>query len=449
VTRLKSRMSHEGRPGGRPHGPPEDEGLVFAIPSFRRPPGGPPEPWQGLRELGWVIVELNAEYLKDTVLPDLVQHHLGGGGAADYAVEVVNRFAPSSLVWESQPGQAKYIAASADASVNLLDLQYDQIMGRPGLPGMRERRPPREAGEDQGRWQMLVRHRAGSLEAAVARARRGNLAITGAILLLIMATAAALVRFTRNAQNLAALQMEFVAGVSHELRTPLSVLRTAGYNLRGKVAGNPAQVERYGALIQQESERLTALVEQVLRFAGAQAGRVIQKPEPVSVEAVIDESLASSRSAIEDAHCAVEKSVDAALPVVLGDATALKHALQNLLANAARYGAQGGSWIGVSAAALDGNGRREIEIRVTDRGPGIPGEEQGRIFEPFFRGRRAVAEQVHGTGLGLNLVKRIVEAHGGSIAVYSEPAKGAEFVIRIPAAPPEYQHELTHPVSRG
>ena len=77
--------------------------------------------------------------------------------------------------------------------------------------------------------------------------------------------------------------MEFVAGVSHELRTPLTVIRTAAFNLRGKVASNPSQVERYGALIQQESERLGAIVEQVLRFASAKAGRVVQERQPVSV----------------------------------------------------------------------------------------------------------------------------------------------------------------------
>ena len=76
-----------------------------------------------------------------------------------------------------------------------------------------------------------------------------------------------------------------------------------------------------------------------------------------------------------------------------------------------------------------------VEIRVADRGPGIPKEEQKRIFEPFFRGRRAVRDQVHGAGLGLNLAGRIVEAHGGGITVKSQPGKGTEFIIRIPAAP--------------
>jgi signal transduction histidine kinase len=76
-----------------------------------------------------------------------------------------------------------------------------------------------------------------------------------------------------------------------------------------------------------------------------------------------------------------------------------------------------------------------VEIRVADRGPGIPEEEQRRIFDPFFRGSRAIQNQVHGTGLGLSLVKKIVEAHGGSIHVKSAPMRGTEFILRIPAAP--------------
>ena len=75
-----------------------------------------------------------------------------------------------------------------------------------------------------------------------------------------------------------------------------------------------------------------------------------------------------------------------------------------------------------------------VEIRVADRGPGIPVDEQKQIFDPFFRGQRAVQDQVHGTGLGLNLVKKIVEAHGGTIRVKSAPMKGAEFIVRIPEA---------------
>jgi signal transduction histidine kinase len=74
-----------------------------------------------------------------------------------------------------------------------------------------------------------------------------------------------------------------------------------------------------------------------------------------------------------------------------------------------------------------------VEVRVADHGPGIPEQEQQRIFDPFYRGQRALRDQVHGTGLGLNLVKRIIEAHGGTIRVKSRPATGTEFIVRIPA----------------
>ena len=288
-----------------------------------------------------------------------------------------------------------------------------------------------------GRWVMYVRHRAGSLEAVVSQARMFQLGVTGGVLLLMIAAVAALIRYTRRAQQLAELQMEFVAGVSHELRTPLTVIHTAAYNLRGKLASNPPQVERYGALIQQESGRLKELVENVLQFSSAKAGRVIQDREPLSVESVIEQAVESSKSAIAGAQCVVEKSIAPDLPPILGDPVALRQALANLVGNAAKYGAAENHWIGIFANPVGENGNRAVEICVADHGPGIPADEQAQIFDPFFRGARAVQDQVHGTGLGLSLVKKIVEAHGGSIRVKSAPAKGAEFIVTIPVAPEE------------
>jgi signal transduction histidine kinase len=290
---------------------------------------------------------------------------------------------------------------------------------------------------------MFVRHRNGSLEAVVASTRLRNLLVTASVLLLMLASVAALFLFTRRAQKLAELQLDFVAGVSHELRTPLTVIHTAAYNLRGKTANNPGQVERYGTLIQQESGRLKDLVEQVLRFSSASAGHVIQEPEPVSMETVIAQATESGLAPLQPGWV-IEKHVDPDLPFVLGDPTALKQALQNLLGNAIKYGMEGGNWIGVFATRCRAGNRDMVEVRVQDRGPGIPPDEQGHVFEPFFRGRRAKQDQVHGTGLGLSLVKKIVEAHGGTIQVRSEEMKGTDFILRIPAAPVEYQNELAH-----
>lgn len=461
---LKTRLESYG-PGGQPWSPgPARNGGTFSTgdASISAAPlwmPGPPEggPFDQI-EMAWLIVELDPNYIGGVMIPEEVRGHLGAAGSLDYQVAVLTRATPQAVVYESDPGQWRRIAEGADARVSLLEPQLNlwfrgvgpgrgpgRGMGPGRGPGFGMgpgRRPGPPGRPDSGRgpraepamWDLFVRHRAGSLEAVVSKTRRRNLAVTAGVLLLLAATVAALARYTRRAQRLAAMQMEFVAGVSHELRTPLTVIHTAAYNLQGKLAGNPAQVERYGALIQGESARLKELVEQAMQFAGAQAGRVVQQFDPLSIEAAIDEAVEASRAAIEASGCVFEKEIQNGLPPVLGDSAALSRALHNLLANAAKHGADG-KWIGLFASRVEDGGESMVEIRVADRGPGIPKEEQKRIFEPFFRGRRAVRDQVHGAGLGLNLAGRIVEAHGGGITVKSQPGKGTEFIIRIPAAP--------------
>jgi signal transduction histidine kinase len=289
-------------------------------------------------------------------------------------------------------------------------------------------------GPNRALWILRVHHHAGSLETIVAQGRRTNDLLSAGLLLLIFATTYALVRFSRRAQNLAELQMNFVAGVSHELRTPLTVIRTAAYNLRGELANQPGQVARYGALIREQAENLSALVEQVLRYGNARAGRVLQKREPLAVHELIEASLLAARNASDKKDIVVEQRIEPGLPLILADKESMQHALQNLFENAMKYGAPGGDWIGISATPSKNGGPATVEICVNDRGPGIPAEERDFIFDPFFRGQRPLKDQIHGTGLGLNLVKRIIEAHGGTVAVRDKSGPGAEFILRIPVA---------------
>lgn len=420
--------------GGRP----ETDGLLFEAPLFTQGPGPGGKPGRGGRgfgrhEVAWTVFELDADYLREALLPEAVERHLE---TSEYDVEVVPTHTTAGI-WTSS-ANAKGISRSADASVGLLDLRLSPFGdGGRGRGGRGGRGPGRGPGSGPSRWTLYVRHRAGSLDAMVAQTRWRNLGVTGGVLLLLIATIGALFRFTRNAQRLADMQMDFVAGVSHELRTPLTAIYTAGHNLRGRLAQNPAQVERYGEMIQHESGRLRDLVEQVLTFASANAGRVIQAPTPVAAQRLIEETVESSRCAMQAAHCTVEQRIAGDLPQILADPLALKHALQNLLANAVKYGAKDDPWIGVTATRTEGARGPAVEIRVADRGPGIPEEEQKHIFDAFYRGRRAVQDQVHGAGLGLNLAKKIVEAHGGRIRVKSAPGEGAEFIVEIPAAPAE------------
>ena len=273
--------------------------------------------------------------------------------------------------------------------------------------------------------------------------RRRNFAAAAVLLALIVAASATLIQASRRAQRLAELQMNFVAGVSHELRTPLSVIRTAAYNLRGRVSKQPEQVERYGQLIQSEAEKLGDMVEQVLRFASGEAGKLIQDPQPCSAEAIVERALEAMRPELERREIHIEKTIASALPPVIADAAALQHAVRNLIENAIKYGTARENWIGVSIEPA----RNAVEIAVRDHGPGIPGDDLRRIFDPFFRGRDPVSQQIHGTGLGLSLVKKIVEAHRGTIDVRSNPDSGTEFVLRIPTAPLNEEHELAHSVS--
>ena len=221
------------------------------------------------------------------------------------------------------------------------------------------------------------------------------------------------------------------------------MIRTAAYNLRGKLAARPEQVEVYGRLIQDESEKLGALVDQILRFASARNGHPIRSREPVSLEPLLREAIRASQAGRGRSRIVIEEAIEQGLPEVLGDKLAVRHAIQNLIDNAYKYGTEGSDWIGISALAVGEPDGPAVEIRVADRGPGIPKDEQAHIFDPFFRGKRAIQDQVHGTGLGLNLVKRIVEAHGGSIQVKSESMKGTEFVVRLPAADVEQRDEFT------
>ncbi len=427
---LLSRLRGERPTSGHP-----SEWLV-EVPRFER--SAAPAQRRGAGTFGeqdWLILELDPAFVREVLLPRQIARHLSAGGTEAYQVEVyANETVPSPLL-RIGLAEGQSIRGRAQASVELLRMLGG---GRRGGPRPMSFAPPAEPG--RGHWRMYVNPPGGSLETLVERTRWRNLALALTLLALIVATALLLVHSARQAQQLAELQMNFVSSVSHELRTPLTVIRTAAFNLRGRVAAKPEQVERYGKLIQEQSEKLGALVEQVLRYASSRVGQVIQEREAVLIDDVIAGGIQASQLALDASPYRLEQKIAPGLPLVLGDERALQHVVQNLLDNAVKYGTESSKWIGLEAS-LAGD---FVELRVADQGPGIPSEEQLHIFDPFFRGRRALADQVQGTGLGLNLVKKIVEAHGGTIRIQSRSPHGAEFIVRIPVAPPEMQDEFAH-----
>ena len=290
--------------------------------------------------------------------------------------------------------------------------------------GDRDRRHDR-----QEIWRADFAHQSGSLEAVLASTRRRNLFISSSVLALLGASITMLLISSTRARRLAAQQMEFVAGVSHELRTPLAVIRSAAENLADGVVGDTAQVQRYGQLIVSEGRRLTEMVEQVMEFAGFDAGRTLET-RPVAAVDIAQAAIEASGPLLAETDTHVEfESPDEAL-VVKANHAALARSVQNLISNAIKYGGADG-WVGLRVSAAD---ERTVAISVADHGKGIPEQDQPRIFEPFYRGQHATDGHVPGSGLGLSLVDRIVRQHGGRVHVQSS-SKGTTFTLLVPAAP--------------
>ena len=286
--------------------------------------------------------------------------------------------------------------------------------------------------EEDGRWQLLIKHQAGSLAAAVSSARHRNLAISFGILLLLGAGILMTAISTRRAERLARQQINFVAGVTHELRTPLAVICSAGENLADGIVDSPEKAAQYGEVIYREGRRLTDMVEQVLEFAGAQSGQPRYEFRPTDVsQDFIDGAVAACQAQIQERHFSVETMIDPNLPPVRGDGAALKRAMQNLISNAIKYDGES-RWARISAQMSAGKQGNEVRITIEDRGLGINSADIAHIFEPFYRGHEAVAAQIKGSGVGLSLVKQIVEAHGGRVSVKSTPGTGSVFTLHLP-----------------
>ncbi|MCI0588594.1 MAG: ATP-binding protein [Planctomycetes bacterium] len=206
---------------------------------------------------------------------------------------------------------------------------------------------------------------------------------------------------------------------AHEIRTPLTALRLRLHSLlQGTV--NPADIEA----ARRETERVDRVVRSLLDSARATEPR----REPRAVADLLSDALATMRPALERQGVLVEERIEEALPAVRADAELLRHALVNLLRNAAEAMPSGG---GLSIVARRVPGRRgspeQVEIALRDTGSGIPADRRRQVFEPFFTTKEK------GTGLGLALVRRILESHGGTIAVEGEEGAGATFVLRLPA----------------
>ena len=221
---------------------------------------------------------------------------------------------------------------------------------------------------------------------------------------------------------------EFVSLVSHELRTPLTSIR--GYlELLLEETGNLSlEQQRFLGVVDRNSERLLHLVGDLLFLAQVDAGKLTIEREDVDFEQVVQDSVETLRPIAESRRIELVTSITP-VPRLVGDRARLAQVLDNLLSNALKFTPEGGR---VSVSVHTDGDRAVVEVQ--DNGVGIPGAEQNRLFERFFRSSRATENAIPGTGLGLAITKAIAERHGGRISVESEEDVGTSVRVELPLA---------------
>jgi two-component system phosphate regulon sensor histidine kinase PhoR len=265
-------------------------------------------------------------------------------------------------------------------------------------------------------------------ELALAVARRRVLEMTLVALSGIVVIAGIIVILVAAARErkLSNLKSDFVANVSHELKTPLSLVRMFGELLQSGRADTEEKRRQYLQIIVSESERLAALIENVLDFAKVERGKAAYEFSEGSLADVVARAVEACRVRAEREGVSLELEVQGELPSVWLDERAIEIAVINLVDNALKYAADGKR----VAITLARNGGR-LEVRVTDQGPGILPDDRKRIFERFVRGKGARGKQARGSGIGLALVKHIAEAHRGSVWVEDAAPRGSVFVFTL------------------
>ena len=254
-----------------------------------------------------------------------------------------------------------------------------------------------------------------------------SLLILGCLSLLIIGGLVLTRHIVNKEMALARLKSDFVSNVSHELRTPLALIRLYAETLELGRINTPDKKQQYYRIIRKESERLSALINNILDFSRIEAGRKEYEFRDTDIAELVRNTLDSYRYQIEQQGFAFEESIDPNLPAVPVDREAIARALVNLVNNALKYSCEQ-KFLGVKLYRENG----VVKLEVADHGIGIARRDQSKIFEKFYRAGDPLVHNTKGSGLGLSLVRHITEAHGGDIAVESTPGKGSTFILSLP-----------------
>jgi len=356
----------------------------------------------GLIAFGYTI---RADHVGGVILPRLLESiELGGS----YAVGILD----DQGRWRSETGLDGL--GGAEPGAGLAELVLAEARLQRTLPG----------------WTVTLLDREGR---SIGQIVRSENRVYGTLMLALVLVLAAGVVFTVRAASreveLSRLKSDFVANVTHELKTPLALIRMYGETLESGLVNDDVQRQQFVTIIRRESERLTHLINNVLDFGRIDSGAKAYTLVRDDLVSVVRDALDAYRYFLDRAGMAVEADLPGEPVSMRLDRDAIAQALVNLLHNALKYGADGRHvWVCVRRDGTD------VLVAVTDRGPGIPGDELDRIFEKYHRVGGGTAA-VQGSGLGLAIVKHTVEGHGGRVEVDSALGRGSTFTMRLPCEP--------------
>ena len=445
-----------------------EDPFVFVVPTYRlESPGlavpraneGSDDPAVVRGRRDELLVRLDREYLADTVLPVMVDEYLGSGPngfhvalldtarddvlfattdvlASDFAladgegsggtivpdeVVPVTPFAGPNLGLAAENGP--------DVAPDTIGLVIRQWLASRDLfrSGADEAlRDPRSRVPSSG-LALLIWHSAGSIDRAALTNRNRNLVLSILVLGFFASTAVLFHYLYRRSHRLRRKEQEFVATVTHELRTPVAAMHAAAENLAQGVVTRHDRVQEYGRVMLDEGRRLRAMIDQTLLYAGL-SGRKVPSCEEIDLAEL---ARTVPRSVPEFDASQLSVVVEPRRLPYRGNRMALESILVNLLSNAAKHN-PAGIPITLSVRAEAGRKRDRLVLEVKDEGSGIPKGELSHVREPFFRGVTSRKRQTPGTGLGLNIVERIVTMLGGRLLVESTEGEGTIVTVRLP-----------------
>ncbi|HEY4684030.1 MAG TPA: HAMP domain-containing sensor histidine kinase [Candidatus Acidoferrales bacterium] len=274
---------------------------------------------------------------------------------------------------------------------------------------------------------LAIKFRGTTVEALGQRFLRTSFLILGGLSLFLAGGIWLTYRNVAREMALAKLKSDFVSNVSHELRTPLSLIRLFAETLEMGRLKSQDKYQEYFRIIRKESERLTALINNILDFSRIEAGKKEYNFRETNLAELVRNTLESYRYQIEQKGFEFQQNIADDLPPLRLDREAIARSLLNLVNNALKY-SQGDKFLGINVYRSNG----VVKLEVIDRGIGIPRSEQQKIFEKFYRASDPLVHNTKGSGLGLSLVRHIVQAHGGQVSVESTPGQGSKFTIALP-----------------